>query len=774
MLSGIKKINFVRGQVLYFLMDQARKIHITGLVQGVGFRPFIYRLAIRHHLHGWVKNNNEGVYINVEGSNADLNDFVANIRNEAPAASLISAIEVTKEETQGYNDFSIKKSENLSDAITDVSPDIAVCDACLKDLKEQAHRLDYPFINCTNCGPRFTIIRELPYDRPLTTMEPFEMCTQCSSEYRDILDRRFHAQPVACNHCGPTYSLHTADGIETDFTKILSRLSSLMSNGSIIAMKGLGGFHLACDARNEETVDQVRKSKNRDGKPFAVMFKDLEAVDKYAYATDIEKEVLSNWQRPIVLLKSKNKLAHGVSVGFDTLGGMLPYLPFHHLMFEHLKQDVIVLTSGNISDEPIIIDNSVALEQLSDIADAVLVNDREIYNRTDDSVVRIINGKSRMIRRSRSWVPHPVEVDLDVDGIFASGAELVNCFCIGKGKQAILSQHIGDLKNAETLEFYSESAERFSKLFRMEPELIVHDLHPDYLSSRYAVESGIKAVTVQHHHAHIAACMAEYGLNEAVIGISFDGVGLGSDNQIWGGEFLVCELHDFKRKTYLDYTAMPGGDMATKEPWRMALSYLIKTYGEEYKSLNLAFLKDIPEESIHIVEQALKRGLNCPLTSSAGRLFDAVAALTGLCNIASFHAEAPMRLEGAIRAGETGAYPFKIDGSIDTGGIVRGICDDIYNGMDVAVIAARFHNSVINIIFAAVEMISAETGISKVVMSGGSFQNKYILEAAENGLSDKGYQVYSPRNIPANDGGIALGQLVIAAAKMNKEQRNKE
>jgi len=451
------------------------------------------------------------------------------------------------------------------------------------------------------------------------------------------------------------------------------------------------------------------------------MFKGLEAAAKYARITDAEKAVLSSWQRPITLMESKKKLASGVSVGFGTIGGMLPYLPFHHLLFEHLKQDVIVLTSGNISDEPIIISNDEAVKQLGPISDAVLLNNRDIFNRTDDSVVRVINDKPRLIRRSRSWVPRPVELELDVDGIFACGAELVNCFCIGKGKQAILSRHIGDLKNAETLEFYIESAERFKKLFRMEPQLIVHDLHPDYLSSSYAKESGIKTIAVQHHHAHLASCMAEYGLDEKVIGISFDGVGLGTDGNIWGGEFMLCDLVGFERKNWFDYIPMPGGDMATKEPWRMALSYLIKTYGNDYP--DLTFLDAIPAASISIVKQALKMGINTPLTSSAGRLFDAAAALCGLCSHASFHAEAPMRLEGAIDATETGSYPFSINGSIDTRGIIRGICDDIGQNVPVPKIAARFHNSVINITFAAVDLIASESGVNKVVLSGGSFQN---------------------------------------------------
>lgn len=744
-------------------MLKTRSIHIQGLVQGVGFRPFIYRLALAHHLKGWVENSNVGVRIRVSGEERNLHDFIHAIREQAPAASSISNMKISNIPPEEFADFSIRKSEDTSGKITDVSPDIAVCEDCLRDMDEQDHRIDYPFINCTNCGPRFTIIRDLPYDRPMTTMDAFPMCDQCRSEYENILDRRFHAQPVACNHCGPQYSMHTGQEVISELPGILEEASRMIAMGKILAMKGLGGFHLACDALNDAAVERLREIKNRDGKPFAVMFRDLEAAREYAHISEAEEEILSNWQRPIVLLESHKKLAPGVSRGFSTLGGMLPYLPFHYLLFRHLEQDVIVLTSGNISDEPIIIDNQEALDILGPATDAVVLNNRDIHNRTDDSVLRIMNEKPRLIRRSRSYVPRPVSLNMDADGIFACGAELVNCFCIGKDKQAILSQHIGDLKNAETLSFYTESAERFTKLFRQETRLMVHDLHPDYLSSRYAHDSGLPTMAVQHHHAHIASCMLEHGLDEPVIGIALDGVGLGNDGNIWGGEFMICKREDFERRHWFEYVPMPGGDMATREPWRMALSYLLHTFGNDYPSL--PFLADIPDTSVSMVGQAIEKGINAPLTSSTGRLFDAAAALCGLCNISSFHAEAPMRLEGAIAPGESGSYPFRIEESISTKGIIRGICGDIMNDIPVPLIAARFHNSVINIIFAAAEQMSASTGIRKVVLSGGSFQNKYLLECLENGFAERKLRCYSPLDFPANDGSIALGQLAIAAAR---------
>ena len=746
----------------------AHEIRIRGLVQGVGFRPFVYRKAMDHGINGWVENNNTGVHIHAEGIKAGLDAFLLSIRRAAPPASMINRIGVSESSLHYCTSFSIKKSEDLSAEITDVSPDIAVCDECLEDMKKQPHRINYPFINCTNCGPRFTIIRGLPYDRPLTTMDPFVMCEKCRDEYTNILDRRFHAQPVACKHCGPHYTLHSRGIIEEEAEEVLKKTAALIDRGGIVAMKGLGGFHLACDARNEKAVDRLRKAKNRDGKPFAVMFRDMKTAGRYARLGEAERQILGSWQRPIVLLDKKKETAAGVSVGFNTIGGMLPYLPFHHLLFGHLNTDVIVLTSGNISEEPIIISNGEAMERLAPVTDALVLNNRDIHNRTDDSVVRVVNKLPRLIRRSRSWVPRPVNTGLDVDGIFACGAELVNCFCIGKGMQAILSQHIGDLKNAETLEFFSESAGRFKKLFRSEPRLIVHDLHPDYLSSRYAQESGLPTLAVQHHHAHIVSCMAEHSLDEKVIGVSFDGVGLGTDMQIWGGEFMLCELHDFERAMHLRYVPMPGGDMATKEPWRMAISYLIDAFGSDYHSLPLPFLSTIDPSSRRIVEQAIDLKINTPLTSSAGRLFDAVSALSGLCTHASFHAEAPMRLESIAEASETTAYGFKTGQSIDTRPLIRDVCNDILKGVPAPLISARFHNTVINIIFAAVSRMSRAADIRKVVFSGGTFQNKYLLEGIENRLRNEGYSVFSPAAIPANDGGIALGQLLIAAARRSK------
>jgi len=740
-------------------------IKVKGLVQGVGFRPFIYRIAVKNNLSGWVDNRNDGVYINVEGKQNNLNNFLDGIKKKAPPASNIISINSEKIAFVGFKNFKILKSKNTSDKITDISPDIAVCDECLSDMKMQKNRIDYPFINCTNCGPRFTIIKDLPYDREKTTMKPFVMCNDCKTEYENVLDRRFHAQPVACSNCGPEYELIYKGKNIKNIYEILEITTQLIEQGKIVAMKGLGGFHIACDATNENTVKQLRECKNRDGKPFAVMFSNIKKLKEYAEVDKTTEERILSWQRPILLLQKKKKLAKSVCVGFNTIGSMLPYMPFHYLLFEKLKIPAIVLTSGNISEEPIIIDNEIAKSKLSKISDALLIYNRDIYNRTDDSVAMIINKKERLIRRSRGYAPSPINLNLNVDGILAVGAELVNCFCIGKGNQAILSQHIGDLKNIETFDFYIETIDQFKKLFRMKPELLVCDLHPDYLSSKYAEEQNLEIIKVQHHHAHIAACMAEHNINEKVIGIAFDGIGLGDDNKIWGGEFFICDLNNYERINHFEYIPMPGGDKATKNPWRMAVSYLYSFFGEEFKNLDLDFLREVNKLELDLLISIIEKNINCPLTSSAGRLFDAVSALTGLCIHSSFHAEAPMRLESVIEQNIEEYYNIEITKHISFKKTFVEIINDLKNNISVSKISAKFHNTIINTIFAVVFEASKNHKINKVVLSGGSFQNRYIVEKIEQLLSAKGFEVFFQSKIPSNDGGIALGQLAIAAKR---------
>ncbi len=743
-------------------------IKITGLVQGVGFRPFIYVLAEKEGLRGWVENRNDGVLIKIHSDKKKALKFIEKIKKQAPLASSIKDIQLNKTDFENFSDFSIKKSESSSDAVTEVSPDIAVCDACLEDMKSQKHRINYPFTNCTNCGPRFTIIRDLPYDREKTTMAEFEMCDTCKKEYSDIYDRRFHAQPVACNNCGPHYTLYYKCNFFKNIKDILDVTNYLIEEGKVIAIKGLGGFHLMCDAHNEDAVQQLRVLKNRESKAFAVMCKNIKAVKKYTEISYEEEKELTSWQRPILLLKSKKQLASSVSLGLKNTGIMLPYMPFHHLMFEKLKTDVVVLTSGNITDEPIITNNEKAIKTFEDKADAVITYNRKIHNRTDDSIGIVINKKLRLLRRSRGFAPSPIVTDFNTEGIFAAGSEFVNCFCIGKGNQALMSQHIGDLKNFETLDFYKESYELYKRLFRFKPKLIVADMHPDYLSSKFAEDlhkqfPETELIKVQHHHAHIVSCMAEHGLNEKVIGIAFDGVGLGDDGNIWGGEFFINDLKTYERFTHFEYIKVAGGDAVSKEPRRSAISYLKHYFGDEIFKRIPGFTEHVGNEFLKTYLQVLKTNFYTYDISSAGRLFDAVSSLLNIVQIAGYHAEAPMRLESIAAENITESYYFEIKNVISFRKTFEGIINDLKSRMPVSLISAKFHNTLTEVILQTALIIKQKTGIEKVVLSGGTFQNKYLLEKSENLLRKHNFKVFSHEKIPSNDGGIALGQLVIGA-----------
>lgn len=754
----------------------ARRVNIKGLVQGVGFRPFIHRLATRHGLAGWVENRNDGVKVHLEGTEEAIGRMVGCILPEAPAASQVRDIVVEVTTIENHASFEIRRSRDVSDEVTEISPDIAVCEDCLADLEDQPHRFHYPFINCTHCGPRFTIIKDLPYDRDKTTMASFRMCDVCRQEYGNVQDRRFHAQPVACLNCGPHYSLHLEGKTISDFDEILSVLAALIVDGRIIAIKGAGGFHLACDALNDTAVDLLRLRKIRDGKPFAVMFRDIDALGPFVHISPDERASLVSWRRPIVILRNRSgvRLADGISQGFGTTGVMLPYLPVHYMLFKRLGTPAIVMTSDNLSDEPIITGNEAAIAQSGTIADAVLTYNRDIHNRTDDSVVFHAAGAARLIRRSRGFVPEPVFMQGKVDGIFAAGAELVNCFCIGKGRQALMSQHIGDLKNLETLDFYRESAQLFRKIFRAKVSAIACDLHPDYLSTRFAEEwaekDRLRLIRVQHHHAHVASCMAEHGLDEQVIGIAMDGVGYGDDGAIWGGEFLLCDLQDYRRAMHLEYIPQPGGDKATEEPWRMALACLYQFDGYAFLNSPLPFLDRVSPHEVAMVTEALKNRINTPLTSSTGRLFDAVAALTGVCTHASFHAEAPMRLESILQPGCEDHYPFFLGESIGLKEMIHEIVQDVLNGVPAGVVSAKFHNTLIRIITGAAMEISRVTGVTKAVLSGGTFQNRYLLEHVVKELNAKGFDTFAQEKVPSNDGGLALGQLAVAAKRIQLHQ----
>ncbi len=742
-----------------------------GLVQGVGFRPFLHRIASEHGITGWAINTNDSVRIHAEGPADAIDRFIYSIRNGPPPLARVERVETAPATDRGYKSFEIRKSESDTDAVTRVSPDLAVCDECLADMREQPNRINYPFVNCTNCGPRFSIITDLPYDRPMTTMAEFKMCESCRREYEDITDRRYHAQPNACADCGPSYTLTAGDEITTDINELFDRTAALIDAGKIVAVKGIGGFHLACDACNEAAVTRLRARKRREGKPFAIMCRDIGAVRECAVVGPEEEALLCSRERPIVLLKARHDGAFvpatTVSDGMDTIGVMIPYMPFHYLLFERLKTQAIVLTSGNLFEEPIAIENSDAAERLEKIADAFLTTNRRIHNRNDDSVLFLARGIPRFIRRSRGWTPSPVALPFPAEGVAACGAELKGAFCVGKGREAILSQHLGDLKNPETMAFYEEAFDRFCRLFRFTPRIAVCDTHPDYLSTRFAEtlarDSGVPLVKVQHHYAHIASCMAENGCTDSVIGVAMDGTGYGDDGAIWGGEFFVCDLFGYQRAAHLQYVPLPGGDAAVLEPWRMAFGLLHMLYGRSAIDLDLPLLDRHSPAELDLLAAAIERKVNTPLTSSAGRLFDGVAALTGLVTRARFDAEAPMKLEAAILPDDR-CYPFTAEKEIGILPIVEAVLQDIKTGTSAGIIAARFHNTVVKIIADTVRAIGRDSGIRTVALSGGVFQNRYVLERSEEALAADGFKILSQRKVPANDAGVALGQLAVAAA----------
>jgi hydrogenase maturation protein HypF len=692
--------------------------------------------------------------------------FSNEIIDNAPPASRIKSIDVIPAMIREYESFTITESRAADDQITEVSPDIAVCEECLADMSTDTARIDYPFINCTNCGPRFSIINGLPYDRPLTTMKDFRMCGTCTSEYNDITNRRFHAQPIACNFCGPVYRYTEGGMVQEKLSAVVSRSAGTIDSGGCIALKGVGGFHLACDALDNNATERLRRKKNRDAKPFAVMFRDIETLKEFCYVSPDEENQLVSWIRPVVILRNRKKLAPSVSSGLGTTGAMLPFMPFHYLLFRALKTPVIVLTSGNLSEEPVIMEDEEAVKKLSGKTDALVTYNREISNRVDDSVIRVSGEGITIIRRSRGFVPRPVDLNVNAEGILALGAEQKNSFCIGRKHQAIMSQYIGDLKNPVTCDFYRESIGKFTSLFRFTPRYIVNDLHPDYYSSGFAAilseKYDIPQLAVQHHHAHIVSCMAEYGLDEKVIGVSLDGTGYGTDGNIWGGEFLIADCSDFERFTHFDYVPMPGGDKAADEPWRMALSYLYRYFGESLTYETIDAFRRIEKTRLNIVKEMIVKGINSPLSSGAGRLFDAVSALTGLCRYSSFDSEAPMRLESVIDHASDKRYPFKISGTVIFADTFRSILDDLRR-VEIPEISVRFHNTVVQVILEVSEMIRESHNINKVILSGGVFQNMYILEKTVSLLRQNMFEVYTNHQVPVNDGGISLGQMVVAS-----------
>ena len=748
------------------------QLSISGLVQGVGFRPFIYRLAKSLNLTGEVSNQNKGVLINVNGEPPRIDHFIDSIKKNAPQAAIVENITKQITTAQNFSQFSICESTTVDNSITSVSPDIAVCEECLEDMKKQPNRIDYPFTNCTNCGPRYSIIEEIPYDRKQTSMKEFAMCPDCQEEYTNIDDRRFHAQPVACNNCGPIYTLHTSQGSVTDMFKVLEQISSELYYGKVVAIKGLGGYHLACDPKNEAAINKLREVKARDSKPFAIMAKDIKAVKKITLITEKEELVLSSWQRPIALVQARNPkyFPKDVACNLNTLGLFLPYMPFHHQLFEHTNYDYLIMTSANLSECPIITEDDEAVQTFIPQDVSVLSHNRKIVNRTDDSIVVNIDSSTQIIRRSRGYVPLPINLQLNTEGVLATGAELSGAFCLGKKKQGIMSPYIGDIKNFETMQFFEEAYLRLTKLFRFKPKVIACDLHPDYQSTQFADRIGLPTYKIQHHHAHIASCMAEFGLDEKVIGISYDGTGYGTDGKTWGSEIMLADLCDFERKYHFEYMPIPGGDKVSKEPWRSGISYLRAAFPEEDINAFLPlFARDLnssQNDKIEMTLEALDKNINSPESCSAGRLFDAVASITGICVNSTYHAEAPILLENNIKENISETYPIQLEIAIDWKPVIQNIVTDIQNNISAQKISAKFHNTLAVITHQAVIKLNKETGINKVVLSGGTFQNKYLTKKIVDLVVESGLQPFISSQIPCNDGGIALGQLAIAAKKI--------
>ena len=743
------------------------RIRLRGIVQGVGFRPFVHNLAGKFGLSGYVLNSSAGLVSEVEGDTAAVDGFTEAMRAEAPPLAWIQEMAVEELAIEGGAGFEIRHSAVETGEFALISPDVATCAECLRDIGDAGNRrFGYPFTNCTNCGPRYTIIRDIPYDRASTTMAVFQMCAECRREYDDPANRRFHAQPNACGVCGPVLAgdegpLPDGRGSEGALEEARRRLAA----GEILAIKGLGGFHLACDPRNAAAVDRLRARKRRSDKPFALMARDLEVVEALCEVSEKDREVLMGWRRPIVLLprRASTVLPEAIAPGNGTLGVMLPYTPLHHLLFEGAAYDALVMTSGNMSEEPIVVDNGQARERIGGVADWFLTHNRDIYMRTDDSVVRTFEGRERVLRRSRGYAPQTLDLGRSVPEILACGGELKNVFCLTKGRHAILSQHIGDLENYETLLFFEETLANLKKLFRVAPKVVAHDLHPGYLSTEYAMKlEGVDRVGVQHHHAHIASCMAENGLAGEVIGIAFDGTGYGTDGAIWGGEFLVAGYGGFERRAHLRYIPLAGGDAAVRQPWRSALAFLMDALGRDVPC-ELA-----PEGHVRVVRRMIDAGVNTARTSSCGRLFDAVASLIGLRQEVNFEGQAAIELEAIVEDGCTERYQYVVEGGgpweLDFRPAVQAIVRDVEAGVARGRMAAKFHNALAEATVEICRRMGAESALQRVCLSGGTFQNVRLLGATVAGLRGAGFEVYLHAQVPPNDGGIALGQAAIAAA----------
>ncbi len=777
---------------------QRRRILVQGIVQGVGFRPFVYGQAQRWSLVGFVLNDSQGVTIEVEGNLDALDSFQQALREQAPPLARIDSVATELVPPRHENSFIITHSQNRTERQALISPDSATCDDCLRELFDpHDRRYRYPFINCTNCGPRFTIVQDVPYDREKTTMQVFPMCPACKAEYDDPLNRRFHAQPNACPVCGPQMRLlYWRRGVVNcpsplENTDPVAAAAQSLTDGAIIAIKGLGGYHLSCDALNVEAVQRLRQRKHREAKPFALMVPDVETARLLCELSDDEAALLQSHRRPIVLLEQHADcpVAPDVAPSYSSLGVMLPYTPLHHLLLHAFasiigagRPAVLVMTSGNLSDEPIAYRDDDAQQRLASIAEGMLTHNRDIHMRCDDSVTRIAVGGAQFFRRSRGYAPEPVSLASDLPvPLLACGGHLKNTFCLGKGRQAFVSHHIGDLENLETLTSFREGIEHFQRLFDIYPQAIAYDLHPEYLATKYALDADIpQKIGVQHHHAHIASVLAEHGLSEPVIGVAADGTGFGTDGAIWGCEIMAADLTGFERLAHLTYVPLPGGEQAVRQPWRMAAVYLAQAYGDAFTEvgaqfISLPFVRQLDRSKWRILSQMITRGINSPLTSSLGRLFDAVAALIGLRGQVLYEGQAAIELEMlAAKDVQAHSYPFTIQrqeqmpATLDVAPMIRAIVNDIQRGLTSSQIASRFHRSIAELLAMASYEARERTGLKRVALSGGVFQNRLLLETLIARLEEMDFQVFINRRVPPNDGGISLGQLAVAAARLQK------
>lgn len=751
----------------------AKKIVVKGIVQGVGFRPFIYKNATKNNLKGFVNNTSKGVFVEVEGYEEDITSFIKEIREKPPVLSKITDIKIIDKEIEGYTDFKIIESVEEEEAITLLSPDIATCDDCLADISDvNNRRYRYPFTNCTNCGPRFSITKKVPYDRGNTTMDVFQMCSECREEYTEPLNRRFHAQPNGCSKCGPRVYICNKEGNEIISNDPIKDIAKEIKNGKIVAIKGIGGFNLACDAKNKEVINELRKRKKRPRKPLGVMMRDVETAKKYCNVNEMEERILLGNKKPILLLdKKRNSLLPKELTNYQNgkLGVMLPYTPVHHILFSE-DIEILVMTSANISGEPMVYKNHEVIEKLKGIADFYLMNNRHIYIPIDDSVSRVILGKERVLRNARGYAPKSMEIK-DMAYSIALGANSNNTFAIANNENIFFSNYIGDLANYNTWQHYINSLEHMKGIYKIDPKSYFYDLHPNFYQNELLKEIKTKKIGIQHHHAHIVACMAEHSLEEEVIGIAFDGTGYGIDGKLWGGEFFICDKERFKRLAHLNYVALPGGEGAIREPWKIAISYLYDIFKEDYAAY---VPKHLQEKKHQIITEIIKKDINSPKASSIGRLFDAVAALLGFDAKITFQGEAAIDLENLCCRDDQSFYQYNIsleDGIyiIDCKPLIKSVVIEVIDGIDKELIARRFHNTIIKFTIELCEILRKEYNLSSVVLSGGVFQNEILLINIYKELIKRDFKVYIHEQIPANDEGISIGQMIIGNEILKKE-----